>query len=215
MFRSLSRALRGSASAAALVCAAVAQPAAATILFSDDFNAENGGVFLLNHSSFAQWTSTNGFVDLIGNGAFDLYPGNGLYVDMDGTAGDAGKLASIAVFTLTPGEYALSFDLGNNGSGSNTLIAAFEIPEVPDVFFEYVVDNAPTLTRRTLLLVTDRTLSDVRIVFEALGGDNAGPVIDNVELSRVVPEPSTWALSALGLLGAGLLVRRRQGAAYA
>ena len=53
----------------------------AGVIFSDNFNAENGGTGVLNYNSFNNWTVTDGTVDLIGNGFFDFYPGNGLYVD--------------------------------------------------------------------------------------------------------------------------------------
>ncbi len=57
---------------------------------------------MLNYAGFANWDVLDGFVDLIGNGFFDLLPGNGLYVDLDGSTGDAGKLISKTTFTLDP-----------------------------------------------------------------------------------------------------------------
>lgn len=40
----------------------------------------------LNYSSFADWTLSDGTVDLFGNGFFDLLPGNGMYVNLAGTS---------------------------------------------------------------------------------------------------------------------------------
>ena len=65
------RALLAAALTAALTGAASAAP-----LFSDNFNAQNGGVGTLNFSGFTNWTVSNGSVDLIGNGFFDFYPGD-------------------------------------------------------------------------------------------------------------------------------------------
>ena len=39
----------------------------ATIIFSDNFNAENGGVGVLNYNSFANWSVSGGTGDLIGS----------------------------------------------------------------------------------------------------------------------------------------------------
>ena len=104
----------------------VAQPAAATVIFSDDFNAENGGVGALNYTGFANWgvSGVGETVDLIGNGFFDFYPGNGLYVDLDGSTGNAGVLTTNSFFG--PGSYVLSFNLAGSTRGdTNTVIVRF------------------------------------------------------------------------------------------
>ena len=89
----------------------------ATIIFSDNFNAENGGVGVLNYNSFANWSVSGGTVDLIGSpGFFDFFPQNGLYVDLDGTSFLAGTLTSIGI-PVTPGSYILSFLLAGSQRG--------------------------------------------------------------------------------------------------
>ena len=49
----------------------------AAVIFSDNFDGENGGVGALNYAGFANFTVSNGSVDLIGNGFFDYLPANG------------------------------------------------------------------------------------------------------------------------------------------
>jgi len=84
----------------------------ATPIFVDNFNTENEGVGVLDYSGFDNWTVTDGTVDLIGNGFYDYFPSNGLYVDMDGSTNNAGLMTSN--FSLGAGEYILQFDLAGN-----------------------------------------------------------------------------------------------------
>src|SRR5262245_51355328 len=84
-----------------------------TLLFSDTFDTENGGFAQQPYGNFAQWNVTAGNVDLNGNGFGDNYPGNGLYVDLDGSPGQ-GRMESKTEFNLAPGLYRLSFEYGNN-----------------------------------------------------------------------------------------------------
>lgn len=110
--------MRVAAVVAVMLVLTAAGTAQATVLLSDNFNSENAGAGTLNYAGFANWTVSDGSVDLCGNGFCDVLPGNGLYVDMDGSTGNAGKLTSVATFTLTPGlTYTLSFDLAGNQRG--------------------------------------------------------------------------------------------------
>jgi hypothetical protein len=38
-------------------------------------------------------------------------------------------------------------------------------------------------------------------------GDNIDVILDNVSVAPVVPEPSTWAMMAIGFVGLGLAAR--------
>ena len=61
----------------------------AVLIFQDDFNAYALGT--PTPSPFGNWTVSDGSVDVIGiGGPWDLQPGNGRYLDMDGSTGDAG-----------------------------------------------------------------------------------------------------------------------------
>src|SRR5882762_10242764 len=74
----------------------------AVVLLNDNFDTENGGVPQLNYSGLANFNVANsgsgGAVDLIGNGSFDFYPGNGLYVDICGSSSACGILTTKQTF---------------------------------------------------------------------------------------------------------------------
>jgi hypothetical protein len=163
------------------------------ILLSDNFNSENGGAGQLNYTNFANWNVTAGSVDIIGNGFFDFYPGNGLYVDMDGSTGQAGTLTS--KLTFAPGSYHLSFDLGGSQRG------------VLDHVIVALGDFSQTFTRQSsdpLALVTLDVTTSVAgsLSFSNVEPGNIGAILDNVTVTETtppaVPEPSTLALLALG-----------------
>jgi hypothetical protein len=191
---------------AALVAALGLAPLAghATVLFSDNFDAENGGVGALNYNALSNWIVSDGTVDLIGNGFFDFYPGNGLFIDLDGSTGDAGTMTTGTTFSLLPGTYRLSFLLGNNGNGPNS----FDV-SVGSVFTESFSKTGTDLETVVRVFNVGSATSG-QIVFAHLGGDNYGAVLDDVkfEALRVVPEPSTYAISLLGLGLAGAAVAR-------
>src|ERR1700722_9142112 len=72
--------------------------------------AENGGSGALNYTGFANYNVTQGSVDLIGNGYFDNYPGDGLYVDLAGSTNQFGALTTKHVYG--PGTYHIGLSLG-------------------------------------------------------------------------------------------------------
>jgi hypothetical protein len=187
---------------------ALAGTADATVVFSDDFNSENGGVAnasTLNYASFDNWTVSNGTVDLIGNGYFDFLPGNGLYVDMDGSTRDAGKLTSTSI-NLAAGTYVLQFELAGNrrdGSSESVTVQVGLGTYVNQLIS--LAQNAPFTAYQYSFIVAAPTT--VNLTFEGAGGDNIGMLLDDVSIR--VPEPASLALFGVGLLGVGLARRRR------
>lgn len=183
-----------------LVLAATAQAHAATPLFFDDFNAEP----LVLNGSLSQWTVSDGTIDVIGPGFFDLYPGNGRYVDLDGSSGNAGKITTKSSFSLAAGTtYFLSFDLGGSTRGdSNTVQVSLG-----------GYSESITLASNAGLLHFERAISvqsDMvgALVFDHAGGDNLGLILDNVSVVAV-PEPETYALMLAGLSLIGFAARHR------
>jgi hypothetical protein len=175
----------------------VASSASALVIFEDNFDTENGGVGVLNYSGFDNWTVSDGTVDLIGNGYFDFFPGNGLYVDMDGSTNNAGIMTS-GIY-LAAGAYTLQFDLaGNqrNDAGEQVNVS---------VVMGSVFNNSYSLTRYDPFQTFTETIDvaadgNYFLQFEGVGGDNIGMLLDNVKIASV-PEPATMLLVGIGFLG--------------
>jgi hypothetical protein len=109
--------------AAALACVFTMPAHAVTTVFSDNFNSNSADVL---NGTPAGWSLISGTTDIIGNGGvFDWYPGNGSYIDLDGSSGDLGQntlLLSNTIGNYIGGrDYKFSFDYGiNHNDGSDT-----------------------------------------------------------------------------------------------
>ena len=173
------------------------------IPFSDNFDSENGGVGQLNYTGFGNWTIVSGTVDLIGNGFWDFLPGNGLYVDLDGSTNNPGQMLSSSDFVLQPGTYTLTFDLAGNQSLSAPADPVTVQMAMGSLFSNTytLANNAPFTTFTETIIVSSATTAS--LTFEGTGSDNIGMLLDNVTL---VPEPATLCLLGLG----GLMLRKKK-----
>lgn len=203
------------AAAAAVLSVAVSLPAAAATLFSDNFDADAAGL----NAPLLNWTVGRGTIDVIGAGFFNFYPGNGRYVDMDGSTNSAGRIDTKDAFALVVGQsYRLSFSYGRNGISAETmrfgvsgsLAESFSLPASPP-------SNEPVpATLQPFSLEFVAAASSGRIFFDHAGGDNGGIILDNVLLesidrAAVVPVPAGLPLMLGGLVALGFAASRRRG----
>lgn len=181
----------------------------AAVIFSDNFDSENGGVGVTNYGGLANWDVTKGSVDLIGNGFFDFYPGNGLYLDMDGSSIDSGGITSKTAFNLAPGTYVLTFDLGGSQRGDTNTVRVV----LGSVFSEdFTLDSSAPLGT-IIRVINVGAAESANLSFTSQDPrNNIGLILDDVLLesrSTDVPEPATLVLMAAGF-GTLLLRSRRR-----
>ncbi|MDH3277041.1 MAG: hypothetical protein OEL77_03105 [Nitrosopumilus sp.] len=154
---------------------------AETVLLDDDFDLENGGIGILNYNGFTNWSVSDGTVDLIGNGFFDFLPGNGLYVDLDGSTNNSGIMTS-DILELEACEYELQFDLAGNHRNSNTESVDVSVGALFSEQFS-LNQNDPFTTYTRQISVDSNTSES--IVFSGAGGDNIGLLLDNVKFTQL------------------------------
>ena len=184
------------------VLLSAAGAANAVTVFSDNFNAD---VTRRNTVSFlGGWSVASGTVDIIGSSPllFDLIPGNGNYIDLDGSTFNAGVFSK--ALQLTGGvTYTASFDLAGSQRGDiNKVDVAFGA-----TLSTYTLASADPLGTASLVFTPVAT-GLYSLSFANRGGDLFGALLDNVSVTAV-PKPSTYALMLAGLAGMGAVVRRR------
>lgn len=221
------------AGTASLAMAGVAQ---ATTVLSDNFDGEGAA---LNYNSFANWTVSDGTVDVVTHGSYDIncFGGAGKCVDLDGSTGNAGIMTTNA-FAFNAGDtVTLSFQArGNDRGGANdTLFAGFNFSGLLSGnsfsgggfgagggafagLTTFSFSDVLSANDDYALYTVGFTAASSGTLFafiNAAGGDNVGPILDNVTLDitgrGAVPEPTTWAMMLLGFGGLGAVLRRRRG----
>ena len=177
---------------------------ASSVLFTDDFNSDTQGL----NAVPTGWTIGNtGTVDIIGGNPsafFDELPGNGNYIDLDGSNGTAGLLETS--LSVAAGTYTATFSLGgNNRDGVTDSVTVWfggtELTPVPSVasasgFTTYSVTTTTTGGPLTLSFLDGRD-------------GNVGALLDNVTISAV-PEPGSLSLMLAGFAALAVVARRRR-----
>lgn len=189
-----------------LIAASIALSAAganAYTVFEDNFNGY--GADQLNwNAATSPWTVSNGTVDVIGaGGSYDFIPGNGSYLDLDGSTNLAGLISTS--LNLTAGvQYTATFQLAGNhrGAGDDTVDAIFG-----GASGAYTLTSGAGFTTYSLVF-TPTTTQTYTLSFDDRGTDNQGALLDNVKVTAV-PEPGSLALVLAGLGVVGFAARRR------
>jgi hypothetical protein len=148
---------------------------------------------------------SGGTVDLIGNGYFDFLPGNGLYVDMDGSTVNAGMMTSDSFTFIEGALYTLTFDLAGNHRNGATESVIVLVSLGGLVSQTISLSQAAPFQTYTISFIGDGSTG--ALSFEGVGGDNIGMLLDNVQLT--VPDGgATLTLLGCALVGLGVLRRR-------
>lgn len=181
-----------------------ASSAQAAILFQDDFDSETQGLGL---TALANWTITAGNLDIIGTDFFDFHPGNGNYLDMDGTPATNARIETKQLFNLATGTYQLSFNIGNN-TGVNSADSELLV-QLGSVFTESFAATSTLTSITRSFTVTTSTVA--RLSFEEIGTpDFGGSILDAVELEQTqataIPTPALLP----GLIGLGAAALRKR-----
>ena len=174
----------------------------AEILFQDNFDANPVGYKLIP----AGWSLSDGTVDIVGPDFEDFLPGHGNYIDLDGTTFQAGTLSK-SFELIADVTYLASFDLaGNRRAHSSDIV---DVTFGTSIATYTVSDDEPFSLRQIAFTPTSSGFYEFTI--HNRGGDNAGALFDNFQISSV-PEPETWAmlLAGLGIMSA-TAKRRRHG----
>lgn len=154
-----------------------------TVLFVSHFDDENGGEGVNNWSDFDNFNVLEGCVDLHGNGHFDVQPGNGIYIDMDGTCWDAGTIETKQTYQLVPDEqYLFEIWLAGNNRGYERDTLDITIGTVYTEQFIFESDKEFELFTREL---STSEPQDVKVTLSHYGGDNQGILVDLVRIRRV------------------------------
>lgn len=155
-------------------------PPAAQI-FTDDIDSENGGVGQVNYEAWAHWNVVEGCVDLHGPGSLNPLPGNGVYIDMDGSCMNAGTMETKTTFDLAVGDYTLEFLIAGNSQEAQ--VDTLDV-SVGSVMSERIILDwqEPLALMSFDFSVGSATTGKIRL--EHLGGDEQGILIDAVRLRR-------------------------------
>jgi hypothetical protein len=201
---------------AGIVTTSTTSANAAQILLQDNFNAENGGTVVLNYNGFANWNVVSGTVDLIKNGRGNVSipdPGRELFLDMDGSTKKAGKIESKNTFAFNPGDLInLTFQLAGNRRYYAPSAFDSVVVSLGDFFTKtYTLPGDQVFTTFTETFSVGAA-TNAKLAFQGVGNDNIGMLLDNVSLSKSVPEPLTLGGSALAL-GLGWWAKRKRTAA--
>jgi PEP-CTERM motif len=188
--------------------AAVQPTESAQLIFHDNFDNNVSG----RNTPPINWTVTNGTVDVVGNGDQDYLPGNGLYVDLDGTSNSAGELRTSLELNADV-TYIATYQLAGSQRGDLAPLFGASRTDIVDVYFgssllSHTLDaNDPIQTFSMSFSPTTSGLYE--LMFHNQGGDLIGAILTEVTVATI-PEPATTTSMLLGLVALTAALRKRQ-----
>ena len=179
--------------AALIVALATITPAAANLLTNGSFETGPGGYLAVGSAAIAPWAVVSGDLDQIAG----LWPGAGADFSLDMNGFGPGAIEQ--TFATIPGQaYALTFQLGANGTGTKTLRVS-AAGTTQDFSYENVSFPADPVgwTGRTFVFVATGTSTTLGLA--SLTGGAGGPTLDAVDVEAV---PSTSLITTVAGTGA-------------
>ncbi|HEM46955.1 MAG TPA: hypothetical protein ENO23_07910 [Alphaproteobacteria bacterium] len=158
-------------------------PPAAQI-FTDDIDSENGGIGEANYEGWANWTVTEGCVDLHGPQSTDPLAalGIGVYMDLDGSCLEAGTMETKTTFDFEVGDYTLEFLIAGN-SQLGPQLDTLDVAVGGALSERIVLDWQDPLALMSFDFTVGAATSG-KIRLEHHGGDEQGILIDAIRLRR-------------------------------
>lgn len=151
------------------------------IILKNDIDDENGGVAEKNVTNLTDWNVTRQCIDLHGPGSTNPLPGNGLYIDMDGSCDQAGRIETKTTYPLAVGTYKLDLVLAGNNQNFPTDTMTVS---VGTVFSQQVIMQENDPFGLYTFDFTVSTATSGKIVFDHRGGDQQGILIDAIQLRK-------------------------------
>ncbi len=188
----------GSVATLAMAFGSVRSAQAVTVTFSENFDAVTQG--LNRTGAIGSFTTSTGNVDVIGTGSYDLAPGNGNYIDLNGNT--TGGIVSTSPFAFGGGPATLSFSYGTNGTGRSATVTLGGAT--------ITTLTSPTTSGFSTFSQTINAPVNGALSFLSTNTGNGGILIDNVRLvynNTAVPEPSDFVGTAIAF-GSVVLLKR-------
>lgn len=201
------------AACAAFAMTAGAADAASFVNGSFESGPNPGGFTTLSagDTSITGWTVTGSSVDYIGS--YWQAADGSRSLDLSGNA--AGGVEQ-TIATVAGQSYKVTFDLAGNPDGAPTIKTIDVTYDGGSAAFNFDTtghtESSMGWTPESFVFTA--TGASTTFDFSSADATPYGPALDNVSISAV-PEPATWAVMTIGLIGLGGVLRRRRRLAVA